>query len=80
MGRRFAITESGDMGLVPGQSQVGDLLVRVKSGKRCLVLRPVAFSTRDGGDDDDDEDDGVENGDESSDNGSKGKRDGADDV
>ncbi|GAB1316385.1 hypothetical protein MFIFM68171_06595 [Madurella fahalii] len=45
--RQFVVTESGDMGLVPNGTEIGDLLVAVRGWSRCFVLRPAVFSNKD---------------------------------
>ncbi|KAM5347273.1 hypothetical protein ACJ41O_010278 [Fusarium nematophilum] len=49
LGRKFAITDSGQMGLVPEGSKEGDVIIWVDSERICLVLRQQS-STRQAGD------------------------------
>jgi hypothetical protein len=50
IGRKFAITNSGHMGLVPGAAQEGDVVIWIESEKLCLLLRPMDFQDQQNGD------------------------------
>jgi Heterokaryon incompatibility protein (HET) len=50
IGRKFAISDSGHIGLVPGATQEGDVVVWMKSEKLCLLLRRMDFQGQQNGD------------------------------
>jgi hypothetical protein len=50
IGRKFAITDSGHMGLVPGAAQEGDVVIWIESEKLCLLLRRMDFQGQQNGD------------------------------
>jgi hypothetical protein len=50
IGRKFAITDSGHMGLEPGAAQEGDVVIRIESGKPRLLLRRMDFQDQQNGD------------------------------